>query len=439
MELTNNTARRTVKYGADDNAARQRVSDTYADGGAERQAVKCCGAGDAARHLMKVHAGGNVTVCHAGGAAGDYASALIRTLARAGCVITERRVTGGFCGGTADALLPIDAIRLIIGVGGEEFGEILAAVAFEKSVKSAYIPTVKRYAEAPADYAVFYYDDGFLRRRLAAFGAVIEDGSLTDKAGEKERVSALGFGLARVLGRFERIFSRLAGEGVLYTGDYERALRMLDADCAEASDNISGLYSVDGVNGSLNCAVGEKSGNGSDGVINGGYCEAARPSSAVYASLLYNKKNPAVTTGEAAFIISYITVKLYKLYLECGAVDLSVPKNYNLWTETLANGFGADAVRLLRDLECSDADYFRRAHIANEYKPELRGLIGELDAKLSTLLKKFKRTYADAGYFVKDAVKGGEIIRCIALAAPLSAENTLLKHMDERGILDRFL
>jgi hypothetical protein len=120
--------------------------------------------------------------------------------------------------------------------------------------------------------------------------------------------------------------------------------------------------------------------------------------------------------------------------------DLSVPKDYSLWTDALSRRVGTDVIKLFKDLEYESVDeYLKRRHIAGEYRAELAALIKLLDERLPALLKRFRRVYSDAGYFIKDKIKGRDITEAVALGASLSHEYTLIKHIDEEGLLDRYL
>jgi hypothetical protein len=453
--------------------------------------------------IGRVCGGGNITVAYGADAPVEYVNLLVRKLARAGYVITERRFLGKFDGGTPDFLIPIDAIRLIVGVGGEEFGEVVAAAARQKKIKAVYIPTERGFcADALNDYAVFYYDGYFMRRPLAEFSEVLIDGDLLNAVGEKSRASALGYGLMRTLGRFDGLFCDLIEGGALNDGEYKTAVYNLANDCAVGYSGAkfgAGNSSKDGTQsnsygtkderfnakdaiqssafnansagqlkpygtkderfntnnaiqssafnannaGQLN-SYGVKDGrfNAKDAQSNlyGNLPPRSAFGSAVYSALIYNQNNPDISVGEAAFIVSYITIKLYRRFLDGGMPDLSLPKDYGLWTDALSKRVGTDVIKLFKDLDYESVDeYMKRRHIAGEYRTELAALIKLLDERLPALLKKFRRMYSDAGYFIKDKIKGGEVTEAIALGASLSHRYTLIKHIDEEGLLDRYL
>jgi hypothetical protein len=468
--------------------------------------------------IGRVCGGGNITVAYGSDAPVGYVDSLVRKLARAGYVITERRFHGGFDGGTPDFLVPIEAIRLIVGVGGEEFGEVVAAAARQKRIKSVYIPTENGFCADVArekEFAVFYYDGYFMRRPLAAFDGVLLDAELLSRAGEKSRAAALGYGLMRVLGRFDGLFCGLIEGGALNDAEYKEAVygianggaarsakygaKNVRADIygieKETQTDIYGkngtqtdIYGKNGIqsnvysgkegiqtnsygirNGTQFDTYGKKGiqenlygkngiqsnvYSGKEGIQENLYakngiqtnsCEIKNETrsvfgSAVYSALIYNRINPDISVGEAAFIISYVTVKLYRRFLDGGMPDLSVPKDYSLWTDALSKRLGTDVIKLFKDLEYESVDeYLKRRHIAEEYRVELAALIKLLDERLPALLKKFRRMYSDAGYFIKDKIKGRDITEAIALGASLPRGYTLIKHIDEEGLLDRYL
>ncbi|MDR2091670.1 MAG: hypothetical protein LBP62_08530, partial [Clostridiales bacterium] len=434
--------------------------------------------------IGRVCGGGNITAAFGADVPTDYAAVLVRKLARAGYVITERRFWGKFDGASPDFLIPIEAIRLIVGVGGEEFGEVVAASAYQKKIAAVYIPTENGLTAEKLrgkDYAVFYYDGYFMRRPLSAFDAVFFDAGLVKAAGEKSGAAGIGYGLMRVLGLFDGLFCDLVEGGSLKDGEYRAAVYRLAADCApvntygnakksgafgkgkvensEAFGNcnkaaacvpengnaasletfgngdtrvnafwngVSGMNNAFGKNSaaSLNAfgnndsgmsdnaygnnnsgmsnnafgknnaaslnAFGKSDTANSDALKNGGVRRSAF-GSAVYSALIYNKNNPDISVGEAAFIVSYVTIKLYRRFLDGGMPDLSIPKDYSLWTDALSKRIGTDVIKLFKDLECAGADeYLKRRHIAGEYRAELAELIRLLDDRLPAILKKFR-------------------------------------------------
>jgi hypothetical protein len=361
-----------------------------------------CGAEGAVSNIAHVHGGGNISVCYDATAPMKYVNSLLRLLARAGFIITERKFSGRYDDGVADFFAPIDAIRLIVCIGGERFSDAAAAVARQKRIKSVYIPsTVSPHVGGSKERALFYYGGRFVTRDVAAFDLIIQDDELTREAGEKQKAEALGYLLASVLGLFEKIIDSMTDGNGFCDAEYKEALKRL------REENATGEF-LD---------------------LFGNPCE-----SALYPALIYNYNHPETSEGEAAFIISYTLVKLYRRYLEKQTADLLVPKDYGLWSDALNKRCGADVVKLFGAFEPSEiSDYRRRRHIVCEYREELCSLIALLDARLPALLKKFRRTYSDAGFFLKDGINGREILESISLGAPLCKEYTLIKHIDEAG------
>jgi hypothetical protein len=362
-----------------------------------------CGIDEAVGAICALQGGGNVCVAYTDDAA-EYANALVRKLARAGFVITERCFSV-FCKDTPDYIAPIDAVRLIIGIGDAPFAGAVAASARIKRIKAVFFtvtPCLPLYGKT-----VYFFDGGFNEYLPSRFEMIVADESLTRKAGEKVRAGALGMLLARAIGLFDGVFCGLTEKGILSDGEFKDVLKAL-----------SGGGSVEYYGeAELDASVG----------------------SSLYSAVIYNKINPEIEVGEAAFIISYTLIKLYARFLQSEIPDLTLPKDYNLWSERLARVCGADTVKSLKAAGMSGiTDYLKKRHITGEYRQELLSLVNALDAALPGLLKKFRRAYGDAGFFIKDKVKGNDILESIALGAALGKEYTLAKHMDEAGVLDFF-
>jgi hypothetical protein len=360
-----------------------------------------CGMDEAVEKIKKTYGGGNISVCYTGDAPFEYVRAFVIKLARAGFIITERAFDGEFKKNVEDYLVPIEAVRLIIAIGGGLFADVAAAAAYSKKIKAIFIPTCF-YSEGRR-LANFFCGGGIESRRLAPFELVITDEELIKKAGEKIKAGALGVFLADALGAFDKICGDLIFKGELSDGQFDGVLQNYRS-CFSDMTALSCPHTY-------GCAL--------------------------ISASAYRRLNPNLSVEEAAFIIAYALIKLYKRFLESAEYDLCAPKDYGRWCEILTKKYGADAVMLFKKLEPHNAGtYLKRRHIIAEYRTELLSLINKLDALSPIFLKRFRRMYTDAGFFIKDAVKGRDVFEAIALGASLTDDYSLARQMDDGGLFD---
>ncbi|MDR3293963.1 MAG: hypothetical protein LBT20_07685 [Clostridiales bacterium] len=378
------------------------IMSVEAAGRAETKYVTCNGDG-VVEQIASVVAGGNITVAYDGNVPYQYVNLLIRRLARAGFILTERKYEGGYTEALADFLAPIEAIRLIVALGGGEFACLAAVAAQKKGIKAIYFPTTAYVPDR--EYMWFYCGGRAVKESCRAFDLVLTDETLTEAANGRAKAAAVGFFLTDALGRFDRLVSELLTSGALNDKKYRYAVNCLDSIGVK----------------------GEKQPPSSGGEYG----------SALLSAELYRFRFPKLGLGEGAFLFAYTLIKLYKRFLERDFCDLAPPKDYGRFVEIMTKKYGGDAVRLLRDTECRGTDeYLLRRHVIGEYRAELYALLKLLDAELPSLLKRFKRMYPDAGYFLKEEIKGKELLECTALGVTLCREDTFAGFLDELGVLN---
>ncbi|MDR1939815.1 MAG: hypothetical protein LBQ40_03360 [Clostridiales bacterium] len=360
-----------------------------------------CGREEIVDNIKKTQGGGNVSICYTADVPSEYVGFLTVRLARSGFIVTERKFDGRFKKDVIDYLAPIDAVRMIIGAGDGLFADVVAAAARAKKIKAVFIPT--GYYSEGRETAAFFCGGGFEYYRLSPFEAVFADGALLADAPPKVRAGAIGVYLADVLGFFDGTLGNLILNGKFDESGVDAALKNYERALSDPT--------------ALVC-----------------------PQSygrALMSAALYNRINPSLGIGEAAFITAYAQVKLYKRFLENDGFDLSIPKDYGGFFDGLAKKYDADIVGVLKNLQPpSVGEYLKRAYVIDEYRGELLSLINKIDALLPRLLKSFRRMYRDAGFFLKDAVEGRDIIGALTAAASLGGDFSLSRHIDETGAFD---
>jgi glycerol-1-phosphate dehydrogenase [NAD(P)+] len=145
--------------------------------------------------------------------------------------------------------------------------------------------------------------------------------------------------------------------------------------------------------------------------------------------------------GEKLFLAHKYITGLYKLFFTNKFTDLLPPPDKALHAEKLAQICGADYLYCLSKMnyDLSPQTYRMHGYKLEEYREELKGIIQLYETKTSAAAVIFKRMYSDAGFWINGAIKDKELTLSVALAADLNDRYTVLAHMRNMGIFEKYL
>lgn len=152
-------------------------------------------------------------------------------------------------------------------------------------------------------------------------------------------------------------------------------------------------------------------------------------------SLIARKKGKTPRLrGEYAFITACALKRFYTLFLSSPSIDTLPPADNERILSRLVSLTGRDRAGLLEMFDFSDINsYFRISYIVGEYRLDFIDRLSAIDLAASE--RKWRRTYDDAGYFLRGALTAREVTEAMALAGAVSGG--LLHYATTTGFLDR--
>lgn len=152
-------------------------------------------------------------------------------------------------------------------------------------------------------------------------------------------------------------------------------------------------------------------------------------------SLLARKKGKIPRLrGEYAFITACALKRFYTLFLSSPSIDTLPPADNERILSRLVALTGRERAGLLQMFDFSDINsYFRISYIVGEYRLDFIDRLSVIDLAASE--RKWRRTYDDAGYFLRGALTAREVTEAMALAGAVSGG--LLHYATTTGFLDR--
>ena len=281
---------------------------------------------------------------------------------------------------------------LAVGVGGERAMKAARAQAEKGDAECAFMPT------SPASEG------------LCADGcdAVFLDGETLDAAGKEEYAAAVGLLSTLPVRRFEDAYAEkvlavapvpfAAGEAEEGEDGAELALKVLKL-------REKGRYACD-VTADMLALLARASGR------------APR------------------RKGEYAFAAACALGTVYRSYLSSPAIDTLVPADHDALREEIARLTGTEKDKLMQAFDIFDVSgYFRINYVIGEYRMDLLSALSSTD--LGGRERRWRRMYADAGFWLKKAFTARDMLRAMELAGEMSGG--LLGYMSATGLFAAML
>ncbi len=135
------------------------------------------------------------------------------------------------------------------------------------------------------------------------------------------------------------------------------------------------------------------------------------------------KKVAPLLVGEYEFILASYILKLYSFLLSSPSIDVCLPPTREEDFDTLSK-IGCDyLVKQSKSIDFFETNsYFRISYILSEYRTDLLDKLRLVESK--TAQRIWRRVYDDAGYFLKQAVRIGDVEDAVLLAGSVN-ENLL--------------
>lgn len=160
----------------------------------------------------------------------------------------------------------------------------------------------------------------------------------------------------------------------------------------------------------------------------------------VIAKLLYDTavrqgvKNRLV--GEYKFVCAGVLYAFYLGFLSSPSIDCMLPPNHDSKLDEIAKLTGRSRERLLKTFDfLGTDDYFRINYIISEYRLDLLDKLKAVDFR--TADKKWRRLYADAGYWLKSAFTSRTLLKALTLGSEIG--DGLLRYVGETGYAEAVL
>ncbi len=137
--------------------------------------------------------------------------------------------------------------------------------------------------------------------------------------------------------------------------------------------------------------------------------------------------------GEYKFVSAAVIASAYESYLSSPSIDCLLPPAHDLNLDKLCKLTGRPMEKLLKAFDIFDVDsYFKVGYILSEYRLDLLDKLKGVDFRSSQ--KRWRRLYADAGYWLKSTFTSHSLIEAMKLSAEIG--RGLLRYMAESGLAD---
>ena len=137
--------------------------------------------------------------------------------------------------------------------------------------------------------------------------------------------------------------------------------------------------------------------------------------------------------GEYKFISASVISSLYENYLSSPTIDCGIPPAHDINLNALSKLTGRSKNNLLKAFDFFDVDgYFRVGYILSEYRLDLLDKLRAVD--FHSAQKRWRRLYADAGYWLKSTFLSNSLLTAMRLSAEIG--NGLLRYIAESGFLE---
>jgi hypothetical protein len=124
---------------------------------------------------------------------------------------------------------------------------------------------------------------------------------------------------------------------------------------------------------------------------------------------------------------------LYENYLSSPSLDCALPPAHDKNLDALGQLTGERMDNLLKAFDFFDIDgYFRVGYILSEYRLDLLEKLRSVD--FHSAQKKWRRIYADAGYWLKSAFTTKSLLSAMKLSAEIG--HGLLRYILESGFAE---
>lgn len=151
--------------------------------------------------------------------------------------------------------------------------------------------------------------------------------------------------------------------------------------------------------------------------------------------------NKPLLQGEKVFLAHKYLCNLYSLFFSEKFTDILLPPDKALHAEKLSSLLNCNTNFTLSKMnyDISPDTYRVKSYKIEEYRADLLGVMQLTEAKSNTASVIFKRMYHDAGYWINGSIKDKDLVTAVALAADLSDRYTVLAHMRNTGMFEKYL
>ena len=297
-------------------------------------------------------------------------------------------------------------------LGGGTLCDAVKLVAARREGQVALFPTTLSTEAYYTDTSQFVLENRTVRSKLADF--VFADMNIL--ALNDRRFTAAGYG--RLLSLYERLFE--CKYDALINGKYlppftDALLREMNAFFM--SDTKGPDFLTDLSRALQKAAV----------------CFNALPPEWDTLDNLISVSQGTSLQGQNGPLAAYVKLNLYSCILEHPAVDCLLPPDRTKSRKLLRKYFSEPA---LKDEEPSIvSDYFKSAHILDEYRADMYNLIENMH--FQDYVRTWRRLYPDAGYWIKDYIGSAKLLRLMSIAA--ECDCGFVHDIKLRGCLENFI
>lgn len=315
---------------------------------------------------------------------------------------------GGFRVSAHDAdedFVPEEQCRLVLGVGAGRVAEKCKSLARELGAECALLLT------APTSEKIL---------SGGGISQVYLDKDVLAACPRRCYAAGLGILLARPVVEFDRMFD---GK-VLFSARTENEPSALVRD-PDAAALALALLSLGADDDAFATGAGDKK------ILRPSPCDAVAE---VLSRIALSKGKTPRLRGEYMFVTACALKRFYTLFLSSPSIDTLLPVDNDAALSRLAALTGRDRAGLLEMFDfCDVSSYFRISYIVGEYRLDFIDRLSAID--LAAAERKWRRTYDDAGYFLRSAFTAREVTEAMALAGTVSGG--LLHYAATTGFLDR--
>ena len=301
--------------------------------------------------------------------------------------------------------VPEEQCRLVLGVGAGRVAEKCKSTARELGAECALLLT------APTSEKIL---------SGGGINQVYLDKKVLSSCPRRCYAAGLGILLARPVIEFDRIFdNKVCSAG---TTEVEATSVVRDPDPTALAVELLTLGAKD--DAFLRSEEGKRSPRPAP-------CDAV--AEVLSRIALQKGKNPRLR-GEYMFVTACALKRFYTLFLSSPSIDTLLPADNDAVLSRLVALTGRERAGLLQMFDFSDVNsYFRISYIVGEYRLDFIDRLSAID--LAAAERKWRRTYDDAGFFLRGAVTAREVTEAMSLAGAVSGG--LLHYAATTGFLDR--